>query len=83
MQCGWLTSGPPGKRDETWLKGWKLCHITSLREKPLRQFNQDGDSRRDNKHKCLKGAMVGCKLMLMLAASAMQMQCNRIKGALP
>ena len=51
-------------------------------QKHFRQCNHDGDSRRDNKHKHLKGAMRGHKLMLTLAAIAMQMKRERRKGAL-
>ena len=51
-------------------------------QKHSRPFNQDGDSRQDNKHECLKGTTEGPKLMLMLAAITMQMQCECIKGAL-
>ena len=52
-------------------------------EKRLRPFNQDDDSRQDNKRKHLKDAMEGQKLMLTLATIATQMQRECIKGALP
>ena len=51
-------------------------------QKHVWSFNQDSDSRWDNKHEHLKGAMEGQQLMLMLAAIATQMQRERIKGAL-
>ena len=51
-------------------------------QKHLWPFNQDGDSRRDNKHKRLKGTTEGQKLMLTFAAIAKQMERNCIKGAL-
>ena len=48
----------------------------------LQPFDQDGDSRRDNKCECVKGAMEGQTLPLIIAVIAMQMQCECIKGAL-
>ena len=63
-------------------KWWS--HYVIMRETlaHLWSFNQDGDSRRDNKFKNLKGATGGNKLTLFLAAIARQMQCECIKGAL-
>ena len=51
-------------------------------QKYLRPIHHDDNSRRDNKHECLKGVMEGQKLTQTFAAIAMQMQHKRIAGAL-
>ena len=45
-------------------------------------FNQDGDSRRDNKHECFNGATEGLILPQKLAIIATQMRCERVREAL-
>ena len=49
-------------------------------QKHLQQFNQHGDSRRDNKREHLKGVTEGQRLMIALAAIAMLMQRECIKN---
>ena len=55
---------------------WKLaiCHYerNHSAQKHLRPFNQNDDSRRDDKRERLKGTMEGQNLMLTLAAIAMR-----------
>ena len=65
------------------IKSYYIITTETLVHKSILQpFNQNGDSRRDNKDKCIKGALEGQKLMPSLAAIAMQIQCKHIKGAI-
>ena len=61
-----------------------LCHYERnlSAQKHLWPFNEDADSRRDNNHKCFKGATKGQQLMLTSATITTQMQHECIKGAL-
>ena len=65
-----------------WVKIKSYYESNQSAQKHLWPFNQDGGSKRDNKHERLKGTTEGQKLMLALATIATQMLRERIKGAL-